>query len=131
MKLKLTLMVIALSASFAAPAFAGEEPIAALPHFTAADTQLMFEENAMPMQLAALTPQEMKETEGAHPIIGVVNGAFANAPRLAQAGINFANAGAQPGAGKVASLAYNHGTSRPSQHTNPAAYYAAINSIPR
>jgi len=63
--LKSILLVTVLSTSFAAPAFASEAPIAALPQFTAADTQLMFEQDARPMQLAALSLQEMKETEGA------------------------------------------------------------------
>jgi hypothetical protein len=66
MKLKSTLFAAVLTASLVAPAFANEEAVAApLPQFTAADTQMLFEQDAAPMQLAALSPQEMKETEGA------------------------------------------------------------------
>jgi hypothetical protein len=66
MKLKSTLFAAVLTASLVAPAFANEEAVAApLPQFTAADTKMLFEQDAMPMQLAALSPLEMKETEGA------------------------------------------------------------------
>lgn len=66
MKLKSTLFAGVLAASLALPAFAEEAPAwDALPQFTAVDTQMLFEQDAMPMQLAALSPQEMKETEGA------------------------------------------------------------------
>jgi len=48
------------------PAFANEGTVATpLPQFTAADTQMLFEQDAKPMQLAVLSQQEMKETEGA------------------------------------------------------------------
>ena len=64
--LKSTLFAGLLVASLAVPAFANDAPVAApLPQFTAADTQMLFEQDAMPMQLAALSQQEMKETEGA------------------------------------------------------------------
>lgn len=66
MKLKSTLFAAVLSASLAMPAFANEEIEASqLPQFTAADTLMLFEQDAKPMQLAALSQQEMKETEGA------------------------------------------------------------------
>jgi hypothetical protein len=66
MRLKSTLFAAVLTASLVAPAFANEEAVAApLPQFTAADTKMLFEQDAMPMQLAALSQQEMKETEGA------------------------------------------------------------------
>jgi len=66
MKLKSTLFAGVLAASLAVPAFANEGAVAApLPQFTAADTQMLFEQDARPMQLAALSQQEMKETEGA------------------------------------------------------------------
>ncbi len=66
MRLKSTLFAAVLTASLVAPAFANEETVTTpLPQFTAADTQMLFEQDAMPMQLAALSPLEMKETEGA------------------------------------------------------------------
>lgn len=66
MKLKSTLFAGVLAASFALPAFANEGTVATpLPQFTTADTQMLFEQDAMPMQLAALSQQEMRETEGA------------------------------------------------------------------
>jgi hypothetical protein len=66
MKLKSTLFAGLLAASLAVPAFANDAAVAApLPQFTAADTQMLFEQDAEPMQLAALSSQEMKETEGA------------------------------------------------------------------
>jgi len=66
MTLKSTLFAAVLAASLAAPVFANDAPVAApLPQFSAADTQMLFEQDAKPMQLAALSPQEMKETEGA------------------------------------------------------------------
>lgn len=66
MKLKSTLFVGVLAASLAVPAFANDASVVApLPQFTAADTQMLFEQSAEPMQLAALSQNEMKETEGA------------------------------------------------------------------
>lgn len=66
MKLKSTLFAGVLAASLAVPAFANEGTVAApLPQFTATETQMLFEQDAKPMQLAALSQQEMKETEGA------------------------------------------------------------------
>ena len=66
MKLKSTLFAGVLAASLSVPAFANEGTVATpLPQFTAADTQKLFEQDAKPMQLAALSQQEMKETEGA------------------------------------------------------------------
>jgi len=66
MTLKSTLFAGILAASLAVPAFANDETVAApLPQFTAADTQMLFEQDAKLVQLAALSPQEMKETEGA------------------------------------------------------------------
>lgn len=62
-RLKTTLLASALSLSVVMPAFANEaQPMAApLPQFTAADTQSLFEQDAQPMQLAALSQKEMKE----------------------------------------------------------------------
>ena len=66
MKLKSTLFAGVLAASLAVPAFANDAPVATpLPQFTAADAQMLFEQDAKPMQLAVLSQQEMKETEGA------------------------------------------------------------------
>lgn len=66
MKLKSTLFAGLLAASLAVPAFANDAPVATpLPQFTTADAQKLFEQDAKPMQLAALSQQEMKETEGA------------------------------------------------------------------
>lgn len=66
-RLKITLLASALALSVAMPAFANEAKptVAPIEQFTAADMQLMFEQDAQPMQLAALSQQEMKETEGA------------------------------------------------------------------
>lgn len=65
MKLKSTLFTGVLAASLSVPAFANEGTVATpLPQFTAADTQMLFEQDAKPMQLAVLSQQEMKETEG-------------------------------------------------------------------
>jgi hypothetical protein len=79
MKLKSTLFAGLLAASLVAPAFANDETLAApMPQFTAADTKMLFEQDAAPMQLAALSSQEMSETEGAiAPLvaIGIMTGA--------------------------------------------------------
>ena len=64
--MKLNLFAGVLAASLAVPALANEGALdASVPEFTAADTQQLFEQDARPMQLAALSAQEMKETEGA------------------------------------------------------------------
>jgi hypothetical protein len=57
----------------AAPVFANQAPITEpIQQFTAADTQSLFEQDAKPMQLAALSQTEMKETEGAvAPLVAV------------------------------------------------------------
>jgi hypothetical protein len=66
MKVKSTLFAGMLAASLTVPAFANNAPVAApLPQFTTVDTQMLFEQDDQPMQLAALSQQEMKETEGA------------------------------------------------------------------
>jgi hypothetical protein len=52
MKLKSTLFAGVLAASLAVPAFANEETVAVpVPQFTAADTKMLFEQDAAPMQL--------------------------------------------------------------------------------
>ena len=78
MKLKSTVVAGVLSASMAVPFLAKEAVATPLPQFTAADTQKLFEQDAMPMQLAALSQQEMKETEGAWLQFGI-GGAFGGA----------------------------------------------------
>ncbi len=55
-----------MAAVLAAPSLARDTSVVTpLPQFTAADTQLLFVQDTVPMQLAALSSQEMKETEGA------------------------------------------------------------------
>ena len=63
---KTTFLAGVLSINMAAPVFANQAPITEpIQQFTAADTQSLFEQDAKPMQLAPLSAQEMKETEGA------------------------------------------------------------------
>ena len=76
MKLKSTVIAGMLAASMAAPAFANETVAAPLPQLTMQDAQTLFEQDANPMQLAALSSQEMKETEGAFIWNGVIGGAI-------------------------------------------------------
>ena len=66
-RLKITLLATALSLGVVMPAFANEAQPAVAPieQFSAADTSLIFEADAKPMQLAALSQLEMKETKGA------------------------------------------------------------------
>lgn len=93
MKLKSTLFAGVLAASLAVPAFANDAPVATpLPQFTAADTQMLFEQDAKPMQLAALSQQEMKETEGALlPVLFILGSAAVSA--WSYHGINYYNTG--------------------------------------
>ena len=64
--MKLNLFAGVLAASLAVPVLANEGALVApVPEFTAADTQQLFEQDARPMQLAALSADEMRETEGA------------------------------------------------------------------
>jgi len=66
MKMKSILLTVALAANLAAPAFANEGPVSApFQLFSEADTQMLFAQDAKPMQLASLSQTEMKETEGA------------------------------------------------------------------
>ena len=72
MNIKSTLFAGVLAASMAVPAFANDAPVATpLPQFTAVDTQMLFAQDAMPMQLAVLSQQEMMETEGAWVQFGI------------------------------------------------------------
>ena len=66
--LKISVLISSLTFSLAHAAFAETTPVAAstaATGFTAADTQRLFESEAAPLQLAALSPTEMRETEGA------------------------------------------------------------------
>ncbi|WP_050010701.1 MULTISPECIES: hypothetical protein [Herbaspirillum] len=65
MKLKQIIIVGALSVSLAPPVYAKEIASEPLPQFTMTDAEALFENDTKSMQLAALSPQEMKETEGA------------------------------------------------------------------
>jgi hypothetical protein len=70
-----TLLVVGLmSVSLATSAFASNSQIDAAPQFSTADTQLLFEQDNMPMQVAALSEQEMYETEGAWGFPGAIVG---------------------------------------------------------
>ena len=72
MKLKSTLFAGVLAASLSVPAFANEGTVATpLPQFTTADAQMLFEQDAKPVQLAVLSQQEMRETEGAWVQFGI------------------------------------------------------------
>lgn len=99
---KTTLLAGVLSINMAAPVFANQAPITEqIQPFTAADTQSLFEQDAKPMQLAALSQTEMKETEGAVAPI-VVYGLMVGS-RLAYVGItnNLARRTAQHAATKA------------------------------
>ena len=66
--LKISVLISSLTFSLANPTFAETRPVAAstaATGFTAADTQRLFESEAAPLQLAALSQTEMRETEGA------------------------------------------------------------------
>lgn len=76
MKLKNLFAVSALGVAMSFPAFAneGQGEMMPLAQDATADVGLIFETDAKPMQLAALSPQEMKETEGAFIWNGVIGG---------------------------------------------------------
>lgn len=66
MKSQWSLFAGVITASLAMPALANDAPVTVqLPQFNSQDAQILFEQDAMPMELAALTSHEMKETEGA------------------------------------------------------------------
>ena len=135
MKFRSTLFTGVLAAILALPAFANDEPMAApsltkisqqtqvesepktevvtaaLPQFTAADAQMLFEQNAEPMQLATLSQQEMMETEGA--IAPVVVYGLMVGGRVAYVGItnNLARRTAQHAANKAFTSVRTFGTS--------------------
>ncbi len=71
-----TVLAGVLGAVMAVPAFANESPVITTPMepFSEADISLIFEADAEPMQLATLSPQEMKETEGAVIWNGIIGG---------------------------------------------------------
>jgi len=78
MQLKHTVVALAAAGLLSVQAHAGEMPVEAAIQpaqtaaaFTDADLQALFEASDKPMQLAALSGQEMRETEGAWlPIVG-------------------------------------------------------------
>jgi len=78
--LKITVLAGVLGAVVGMPVFADESPVMtkSIQPLSETDVSLIFEADAEPMQLAALSPQEMKETEGAWiPVwAGVVGGGF-------------------------------------------------------
>ncbi len=75
MKLKSFFFAGILTASLTVPALAGNAPtVEPMPEFSAADMQMLFEQDAMPIQLAVLSRQEMTETEGALLVGFVVGG---------------------------------------------------------
>lgn len=114
MKSKSTFFAGVLAASLAVPAFANDTPEATpLPQFTAADTQMLFEQDAMPMQLAVLSQQEMKETEGA--FAPMVYGALVAANYAWTA---FRVSGVVAGAYRVIGPAYNGGRVLQVMHNN-------------
>lgn len=97
--LKNVLAATVLSVAMVMPVFASEAlisptaaPVIAPMEFTAADTQSLFEQNAQPMQLAVLSQQEMKETEGARVNFGALTnwafrpGGWANSNRYLRVG---------------------------------------------
>ncbi|MBG7621157.1 hypothetical protein I5R65_16965 [Herbaspirillum sp. AP02] len=65
MKLVSTIMISILAVSMTAPVYAKEIALEQSPQFTITDAEALFENDARSMQLAALSQQEMKETEGA------------------------------------------------------------------
>jgi hypothetical protein len=70
MQLKHTVLALAVAGMISGQAYAAEaqvEAVGARPvaDFSQTDLQALFEQDAKPMQLAALSEQEMKETEGA------------------------------------------------------------------
>lgn len=90
MNMKSTLFAGLLAASLSVPAFASDTHTATpLPQFSAADTQMLFAQDTMPMQLAVLSQQEMIETEGAvwqHGVGGLAGGYGAGHGYLAGGG---------------------------------------------
>jgi hypothetical protein len=84
MQLKHAVLALAVAGMISGQAYAAEaqvEAIAAQPvaAFAETDLQALFEQDAKPMQLAALSEQEMKETEGALGPMGAVGGGLIGA----------------------------------------------------
>nr|VFJ93540.1 MAG: hypothetical protein BECKLFY1418B_GA0070995_104714 [Candidatus Kentron sp. LFY] len=74
-KLKITIIAWALSMMVAMPALASNTSISrGAAQFTETDMQSLFEQDAKSVQLAALSPEEMQETEGAIIWNGVIGG---------------------------------------------------------
>ena len=82
MQLKHTVVALAAAGLLSAQAHAGEmqvetaiQPAQTVAAFTDADLQALFEASDKPMQLAALSQQEMRETEGALWVFNALGGA--------------------------------------------------------
>lgn len=66
MKMKLNVLGFIVAASVTVPVLANERPeVPHVPQFSEVDTQTLFEQGEYPLQLAKLSGEEMKETEGA------------------------------------------------------------------
>jgi hypothetical protein len=140
---KTTLLVGVLSINMAAPVFANQAPITEpIQQFTAADTQSLFEQDAKPMQLAALSQTEMKETEGAvAPLVAVgimTAGRFIIqryvAPRLATSIVRSGGSVLAATRQQAASIARAAGNgSKPIRefHPGPGARYTHYHTNPR
>lgn len=113
--MKRILLAATLSAAMVLPALANESQslTAPLPQFSAADASLNFEADAKPMELAALSPVEMKETEGA--VIWFYYGGamlLANAPTITRFGMNMVNSSAYQPWGHAANWVNNQRATR-------------------
>ena len=122
-RLKAILLASALSISVAMPAFANEAQPAVAPieQFSAADTSLIFEADAQPMQLAVLSQQEMKETEGARIInFGAIFSRVGAATGPAGAWLRYGNSYSQVGEFKTVSISWGSNANYRAQIGNDA-----------
>jgi hypothetical protein len=75
MKMKSAIMFVVLASGLTASVFATESVVpTSLNHASQSDVLSLFEADSRPLQLAVLSPQEMKETEGAFGPWGAVGG---------------------------------------------------------
>ncbi len=99
MKMKLAFFVSILATSLAAPALADNASRAEpLQEFSASDMQMLFEQNAM--QLEVLSDKEMKETEGALMWIAPIAG-WAAFGGVMNVGVNRWQTGSWDGSGRA------------------------------
>jgi len=96
MQLKHTVIALAAAGMLSTQAYASEaqapQPAAPVAAFTDADLNALFDHADKPMQLAALSGQEMRETEGALlPLLFIAGGAALSA--WGYHGINYYNTG--------------------------------------